>query len=126
VSIWNLFLVGIGGGFGSALRYLLSLAFAHSFPFATLIVNAAGSALLGFLAMGFSLSSFENAQPMKLLLCVGFCGGFTTFSTFSFETIQLLQNGKAQLALTNIICNLGICLLFTFLGCLLVRAWFPE
>ena len=88
-----LLLVGAGGFAGSALRYLISRlmlpwAVSSGFPFSTLTVNVAGSLLLGAL-MGLGLSG-----GWALLCIVGFCGGFTTFSTFSLETVTLLRAGS--------------------------------
>lgn len=88
-----LLLVGAGGFAGSALRYLISRlmlpwAVSSGFPFSTLTVNVAGSLLIGAL-MGLGLSG-----GWALLCIVGFCGGFTTFSTFSLETVTLLRAGS--------------------------------
>ena len=85
-----LLLVGAGGFAGSALRYLISRLMlpwvvSSGFPFSTLTVNVAGSLLIGAL-MGLGLS-----DGWALLCIVGFCGGFTTFSTFSLETVTLLS-----------------------------------
>ena len=88
-----LLLVGAGGFAGSALRYLISRlmlpwAVSSGFPFSTLTVNVAGSLLIGAL-MGLGLSG-----GWALLCIVGFCGGFTTFSAFSLETVTLLRTGS--------------------------------
>ena len=88
-----LLLVGAGGFAGSALRYLISRlmlpwAVSSGFPFSTLTVNVAGSLLIGAL-MGLGLSG-----GWALLCIVGFCGGFTTFSTFSLEPVTLLRAGS--------------------------------
>lgn len=92
----NLILVAIFGGFGSSLRYLLSSklnAFPCAFPLGTLFVNLLGSFLIGILAAIF----FHNAHfsnESKVALITGFCGGFTTFSSFSLEMTQLLREEK--------------------------------
>lgn len=91
-----LLLVGTGGFAGSVLRYLLSLwlnpLHAAGFPWGTFLVNIAGSFLIGWV-MGWS---FRGAlgPDMRLLLATGVCGGFTTFSSFSYEAWALLQNGE--------------------------------
>lgn len=90
-------LIGIGGGIGSILRYLTSLLtakyFQSYFPLGTFIVN-----MLGCLAIGILFGVFERQQvanqELKFLLITGFCGGYTTFSTFAAENISLFQSGN--------------------------------
>jgi len=90
-------LVALGGSAGSVLRYLTSLwvtkQFPYTFPLGTFIVNITGCFIIGFLL---GLSIFHNLQnnELKLLLTVGFCGGYTTFSTLSSESLHLLQSGN--------------------------------
>ncbi|MDR1259055.1 MAG: fluoride efflux transporter CrcB [Tannerellaceae bacterium] len=93
--IKQLLLVCIGGGAGSALRFLISFVTgrcgpAGLFPLATFIVNVTGCILIGLL-IGFADRYEVLDRNMKLLLITGFCGGYTTFSTFSLENIQLLE-----------------------------------
>lgn len=101
----NLLLVSFGGGAGSVLRYLLSLAVpsnqSHVFPWATAGANLLGCFLIGLL-MAVLSKNIQMSTELKLLLITGFCGGFTTFSTFSAETLQLFQNGYTVLALAYI------------------------
>lgn len=93
--IKQLILVGLGGGAGSIMRFLVSkITFTQtSFPWATFIVNIAGCFLIGLLIGLSSKYHFLDAN-MRLLLVVGFCGGFTTFSTFSVENVYLYQAGN--------------------------------
>lgn len=91
-------LVGLGGFAGSALRYLsgmwlLRFAPLSGFPLGTFVVNVLGSFLIGFI---YALTAKDNllGPSAKLLLATGFCGGFTTFSTFSYENLNLLQEGQ--------------------------------
>lgn len=95
--IKNLLLVGLGGGLGSICRYIagtfIQQQSTSSFPYGTLIVNILGSLLIGVL-MGIVGKNFSYSLDIKLLFITGFCGGFTTFSTFSAENFQLLQNGQ--------------------------------
>lgn len=98
----SILLVGLGGGMGSVLRYLISVMtsryFAHSFPFATFVVNLTGCLLIGLL-MGVIGRNAGADSDLKLLLVTGFCGGYTTFSAFSLENIQLIQSGHVSTAL---------------------------
>lgn len=115
----HVLLVGLGGAIGSILRYMVSLYFTKQvtsvFPFGTFFVNIIGCFMVGLL-IGF-LGKQSNIQPeLKLLLIVGFCGGFTTFSTFSAETISLFQSGQIGLALLNVGLSVSIGLLAMWLG----------
>ncbi len=105
----NYLLVTIGAGLGGGLRYfisnLASKQFPIYFPFGTLLVNALGSLILGILIFGFDDKELLSSN-MKLLLGVGFCGGLTTFSTFSLETINLLRDTQFLFAGLNIFLNL--------------------
>lgn len=95
--------VAIGGAVGTVLRYLLSAAIPRAdgaFPTATLLVNVTGSLVLGALVGYLPHSSLAPAT--RVALTVGLCGGFTTFSAFSLETIELLQGGQARRALLYI------------------------
>ena len=89
--------VGIGGAVGSIVRYLTHLVFTRfqvqTFPVATLMVNSIGCFLIGLL-MNISGRPSWLEHDIKLLLVTGFCGGLTTFSTFSYENIQMLQQGN--------------------------------
>ena len=91
--IRDIVIVGIGSGIGGICRYLISLAMNHAgngFPWGTFAVNVAGCLLIGIL-WGVT-SRFQNGSPsLSLFLMVGFCGGFTTFSTFSKEGLTMLQ-----------------------------------
>lgn len=94
--IKNVLLVGAGSFIGGAARYLVSLALKNAskgFPWATLLVNLAGCFLIGLLWGMFSKSATEGSN-WALLLTVGLCGSFTTFSTFSKEALMMLQSGN--------------------------------
>ena len=114
--------IGFGGGLGSICRYGLSRLMyrllGDAFPYGTLAVNVIGCFVIGLL-----MASFEErflVQPnLRLFLTIGILGGFTTFSTFSFESIALLRSGDLTLATTNILLSLFGCLLATWGGIIL-------
>lgn len=88
-------MVFLGGGLGSSFRFLISRHFnwaSHSIPWGTFSVNILGSLLLGFF-LGFVAKSTSLSGNTVLFLTTGFCGGFTTFSAFAFENMQLLKSG---------------------------------
>ena len=107
--------VFIGGGIGSTFRFWLSTyASKHLpifFPFGTLIVNLLGSFILGLMVFGWDEKGLIN-PTVKLFIGIGFCGGLTTFSTFSLETFNLIKNAEFLIAGLNILVNV----LFTFIG----------
>lgn len=91
----QVFLVFIGGGFGSVLRYLVSRWLNkadYNIPYGTFFVNVLGSLLIGII-LGYAMKSSSLTQNQTLLLATGFCGGFTTFSAFAYENQALLKSG---------------------------------
>ncbi|SEP55141.1 fluoride efflux transporter CrcB [Flavobacterium urocaniciphilum] len=117
--IKNILLVLLGGGIGSVARYLLSYFFskneATQFPWATFIANTIGCLLIGLLFGYIQKNNLQN-ETLKLILITGFCGGFTTFSTFSLENIQFIQNQNYNLAILYTISSLVIGLLAVIIG----------
>ncbi|MCX5723880.1 MAG: fluoride efflux transporter CrcB [Nitrospirae bacterium] len=102
----KLLLIGAGGFIGSVLRYLVSglaqtLSQTMAFPYGTLAVNVLGCLGIGFLSHLFAARSFIGAD-LQAFLVVGILGGFTTFSAFGNETMNLLREGEAALALMNV------------------------
>ncbi|MFO7982343.1 MAG: fluoride efflux transporter CrcB [Desulfuromonadales bacterium] len=116
--------IGVFGALGCMSRYAVSgwvygLA-GRTLPFGTLVVNVLGSFFLG-LFMEEGLRSSMLSSEMRIGLTVGFMGGFTTFSTFSFETVRLLEEGSFLQAGANILLNVLVCIVFAFLGIYLAR-----
>lgn len=92
----NILLVALGGALGSVCRYLISRLWSGGFPWGTLTVNVLGSLFIGLLV---GLAGKGTLSPeMKLLLVTGFCGGFTTFSTFANESLGMMRAGDALVA----------------------------
>lgn len=109
---------------GGLTRYYLSgwvcSLLGRSFPYGTFAVNVIGAYLIG-LIMELGLRSTMIPDTLRIGLTVGFLGGLTTFSTFSYETFSLLEDGQFVTAFINILSSVVICLLFTWLGIVTVR-----
>ena len=122
--IKSLLIVGIGSFFGGALRYGISLFMkslgAQGFPWGTWMVNLLGCFLFGLLFAWFS-KQYSASHPLCLLLTTGVCGGFTTFSTFAHESMQLPQNGNIAAFAGYVAASLIAGLSFVALGCWLVK-----
>ena len=124
--------VALGSAAGGVVRWLLAglvqrrLGAAPvptaeiSFPVGTLVVNVSGSLLVGLLA-ALAARQTGDGGTMRLLLMVGFCGGYTTMSTFSLDTVTLLEQGSAGLAALNLLATLALAFAATFAGLLVGR-----
>ena len=116
--------VGIGGFIGASMRYLISIQSSKllnsSIPLGTLIANVLGGFLIGVI-MEISMSTDLISPNLKLFLTTGIMGGLTTFSTFSYETISLLSDGKYMLGFGNIFLNLILSLGGVVLGTTLCK-----
>jgi fluoride exporter len=126
MSYYHLLVIGTGGFFGAVSRYLvangLAIRFGSDFPYGTLVVNTVGSLLLGFLSR-FLLEHLIVDELVRIMLLIGFLGSFTTFSTFSYESIMLIQDGEYWKAMLNVFANGGLCLFFCFLGLQLAKSF---
>jgi CrcB protein len=116
--------VALGGALGSVARYLAGLAIQGrsglDFPVATLLVNVTGCLLLGFLVR-YSLGSPAISPEIRGFLLTGLCGGYTTFSTFSYETVALLQDGDWRRAVLYVLLSLIGSLIGVVVGMIAAR-----
>jgi len=112
----NFLLVGLGGAIGSILRYGSALLIgSKAFPVATLLINIIGSFVIGMI-IGLSLRNESFSNNWKPFLATGVCGGFTTFSAFSLENLQLLENGKYFLCALYIITSIVLSIVGALIG----------
>lgn len=111
--------VAMGGALGAMLRYAISSGiyawFGRSFPFGTLVVNVLGSFAIGLLSI-LLVERFNVPQEWRLALVVGVLGALTTFSTFSWDTLDLMQQGLMQRAFFNVLLNVVMCITAAWIG----------
>lgn len=115
----NVLLVALGSAAGGVARYLVGtlIPAVGGYPFATLSVNVAGSFLIGlFSGLLARLVGGTSAEALRLVLVVGFCGGFTTFSTFSNETLRLVESSHYLVAALYVLASVLAGILAVFLG----------
>jgi CrcB protein len=117
-SVTRIAYIGIAGGIGCILRYLVSGVIqtrsTQIFPIGTLVANTLGCLAIGYLAVRFEATLSD--PNIRAAVLVGLLGGFTTFSTFSLETLKLAQNGQMLPAAANIIASLVCCLAGVWVG----------
>jgi CrcB protein len=120
-------LVGVGGFVGANARFILARGIGAlvetRFPLGTFIVNMSGSFLLGVLGAIIAQKVLPNSEAMRLALGVGFLGGFTTFSTFEFETHALFEDGSWLMAAMNMFLSLFVGLIAVRAGIVAARTW---
>ncbi len=119
-----LLFIAAGGAFGAVLRYGASVSvyslFGRGFPYGTLFVNVSGSLLMGVLSVIMD-ERFDVGPEWRAAILVGVLGSFTTFSTFSIETLNLLEQGDMLRAFANIVLSVLVCLLAVWFGVLIGR-----
>lgn len=120
VSFTTCLIVLLGGALGSLARYLISVAalpISQSLPWGTIIINIVGSFIIGlFGTMTLAHGRFPASDNLRLFVMIGLCGGFTTFSSFSLQTLDLLRNGAVVRAAINIAASVVLCVLAVALG----------
>ncbi|MBI5534758.1 MAG: fluoride efflux transporter CrcB [Deltaproteobacteria bacterium] len=121
----TLVLISIAGGVGSAARYLVSLGavryLGQGFPYGTLIVNVLGSFVIA-IVMHLGLRSDVLSPTARITLATGLMGGFTTYSAFNYETLDLVSRGSFRLAATNVLVTLVACIAAGLVGLGAARA----
>jgi len=124
----NIVFIVIGGGIGALFRYfssqLVNSLFNNKYLVGTLFVNCIGALLIGFLVNIFDLFSIN--LKWKLFVITGFLGGYTTFSAYSYETVNYFLNGSIKYAIMNIVLNNILCLSFALLGIWLNKIIFMK
>ncbi len=117
--MYNILAIFVGGGLGAVLRYLVGVNLVKHFevnlPLSTFLVNVLGSLIIGFLYFLF-IEKTDISPVVKLALTVGFCGGLTTFSTFSLELFEMVGNQQFFQAFAYVILSVTICLIMTAIG----------
>ncbi|MDG1249474.1 MAG: fluoride efflux transporter CrcB [Gammaproteobacteria bacterium] len=118
--------IALGGGLGSVLRYLMVTRvdqwYAGGFPVGVLSVNALGSFLIGLVALQLTQQSYLQAE-LRTSLLVGLLGGFTTFSTFSYNSLQLILEGEYLSALLNVVLSVVVCIMAAGAGLMLAKSF---
>lgn len=123
--MYNYLLVFIGGGLGSMLRFALSRYNALSItplPAGTMLANLLSSIIIG-MVVGFVSSRSHISPSVRVFFAVGFCGGFSTFSTFSFETFYFIKTGQPGYALLNVLGSVVCCVVGVYAGFTLQKLW---
>lgn len=122
--LYQILAIAVGGAFGAVMRYGMSTAVyravGRDFPYGTMAVNVVGSFLMGMLFI-LLVEKMQIASEWRAAIFVGFLGAFTTFSTFSMDTMTLLENGELWQAGINVLLSVTLCIAATWLGLILGR-----
>jgi len=125
INVNQIAAIAVGGALGSVMRYAMSgwvgIMAGRHFPYGTLAVNVLGSLAMGFLFVLFTERLSDNVIWRAGLL-IGVLGGFTTFSSFSIETLNLIEQGDILKAFVNVIASVMLCLLATWIGVVVARS----
>lgn len=121
----NFLLVGLGGAIGAMSRYGVSILvgriWPHAFPLGTLLINIAGSAAMGLFIGILARTLPPWQEEARLFVAIGVLGGFTTFSSFSLDTIALMERGEMLQAGLYVLLSVVVCLIGLYLGLLVTR-----
>lgn len=124
----TLLLIGLGGGLGSILRYFIGFwmqkSMTNGLLYATFGVNVIGSLLIGVL-MGY-IAKTNGTTDLKFLMVIGFCGGFTTFSSFAYENYTLFQSGNISSSILYTLASVVLCILAVWLGIVLAQMLYKS
>jgi CrcB protein len=124
ISLKNILTVMLGSGIGGALRFISSEYIKQlvptRFPLSTFVVNLMGCFIIGII-YAISMKGNQDSNGMKLLLATGFCGGFTTFSAFTSENLELIRSGNQLTALFYILTSVVLGILATYFGSILIK-----
>jgi CrcB protein len=114
MSLFTCLLIMVGGAVGTLIRYLISVLTTtapHELPWGTIAINISGSFVIGFFGtLTLANGRFPVSENVRLLVMVGVCGGFTTFSSFSLQTFELLRNGCFFRAVVNVVGSVVLCI----------------
>ncbi len=120
MNLWTSLIVMLGGATGSFARYAvadLAMPLSRHLPFGTMIINVTGSFLIGlFGTLTLAHGKYPVPEGLRIFVMVGFCGGYTTFSSFSLQTFDLMRSGLMSRAMVNVVASVGLCLIAVALG----------
>lgn len=123
MSVLQILSIAIGGAIGAVLRAAIAVCIPAGFPWGTFVANVVGSFIIGII-FGLEATRLELNPHLRVLLTTGFCGALTTFSTFSYQTLALFEQGQVLSAFANIALNLCVTLAAVWTGLRISQAAF--